>query len=402
MARKKILFVAMAQSVHTARWISQLAEQDWDLHLFPSSDEKAYPELRDVVLHDTIYRKTPDYNLNVTHKGWAIRSPFFAQELFTLSKLVLGRFSSVEQRAKRLAKLIERLKPDIVHTLELSSSGEVSLLALNMLQGEWPIWIINHWGDELPFFSRLAAYADKIKAVVRTADYFTSECGRDFKLAEAVGFKGKFWPIIPAAGGFDIPHLQTLRQAGPISERKLILLKGYQNFRGRALFGLRAIELCADLLEGYRVCVYSAYTEDVKVSVELMAQKGIPIEIIPRLPHNDDILRIFGQSRIYMGLSLADGASTSMLQSMVMGAFPIQSNTACADEWIKDGETGLIVHPEDVEGIAAALRRALTDDALVNGAALENAKVAEARLDYATVKHQVVDLYREILDEPAS
>ena len=44
-----------------------------------------------------------------------------------------------------------------------------------------------------------------------------------------------------------------------------------------------------------------------------------------------------------------------------MGALPIQSCTACADEWIVDGRSGLIVPPEDVDVIENALRRALTD-----------------------------------------
>ena len=34
----RILFVAMADSVHTARWISQIDDQGWDIHLYPSID----------------------------------------------------------------------------------------------------------------------------------------------------------------------------------------------------------------------------------------------------------------------------------------------------------------------------------------------------------------------------
>ena len=34
-----------------------------------------------------------------------------------------------------------------------------------------------------------------------------------------------------------------------------------------------------------------------------------------------------------------------------MGSFPIQSDTACADEWIEDGVSGLIVPPEDPDSL---------------------------------------------------
>jgi len=31
----KILFVAMQNSSHTARWLNLIASEGWDLHLFP-------------------------------------------------------------------------------------------------------------------------------------------------------------------------------------------------------------------------------------------------------------------------------------------------------------------------------------------------------------------------------
>ena len=54
----RVLFVAMANSIHTARWVDQLAGQGWDLHLFPSTDSwiEVHPELGNVTLHHTGFR----------------------------------------------------------------------------------------------------------------------------------------------------------------------------------------------------------------------------------------------------------------------------------------------------------------------------------------------------------
>ena len=82
-----------------------------------------------------------------------------------------------------------------------------------------------------------------------------------------------------------------------------------------------------------------------------------------------------------------------------MGSFPIQSHTSCADEWFRDGEGGLLVHPEDPEGVAAALRRAVTDDALVDRAAEINAATVATRLDEAVVRPQVVAMYNRVYAE---
>jgi glycosyltransferase involved in cell wall biosynthesis len=170
------------------------------------------------------------------------------------------------------------------------------------------------------------------------------------------------------------------------------VLKGYQHFSGRALVGLQAIRKCADSLKGYRVAIYRA-TDDVKIAAELLTQDtGIETEIIPSTSH-DEMLRLFGRARIYLGLGISDAISTSLLEAIVMGAFPIQSCTSCADEWIENGESGLIVPPEDPDPVAKALRRAIEDDALVDAASEINANVAEARLDYSAIQTQVVHHY---------
>jgi hypothetical protein len=43
------------------------------------------------------------------------------------------------------------------------------------------------------------------------------------------------------------------------------------------------------------------------------------------------------QSRIYIGFSRSDGLSTSFLEALLFEAFPIQSNTSCADELVNNG-----------------------------------------------------------------
>jgi glycosyltransferase involved in cell wall biosynthesis len=150
--------------------------------------------------------------------------------------------------------------------------------------------------------------------------------------------------------------------------------------------------LCARELEGYRVAICLA-SNDVKIAAELVAHDtGLSIDVIPPCSH-DDMLRLYGRARAYIGLSISDAISTSLLEAIVMGAFPIQSCTACADEWIVDGKTGLIVPPEDPEVVAAALRRALNDDRLVDDAACCNAQLARERLAEQLIKPQVRAMY---------
>jgi glycosyltransferase involved in cell wall biosynthesis len=254
---------------------------------------------------------------------------------------------------------------------------------------------VTNWGSDIYLFGRLSEHVEKIKAVLSACNYYDCECHRDVELARAFGFKGEVLPVLPNTGGFNIDQMQQFRQTGPSSARRLIILKGYQGWAGRALVGLRAIELSADALKGYRIAVYLA-GEDVRISAELISQStGIPIEIVPHSLH-EDMLRLHGCARMSIGLSIGDAASTSMLEAMVMGSFPIQSCTACANEWIKDGITGLIVPPEDPETIAASIRRAVSDDALVDRAAELNTLTAHERLDYRSIQQQVIAMYEKV------
>jgi glycosyltransferase involved in cell wall biosynthesis len=111
------------------------------------------------------------------------------------------------------------------------------------------------------------------------------------------------------------------------------------------------------------------------------------------------MLRLHGQARIHIGLAISDGIAITSLEAMVMGAFPIQSCTACADEWIVDGETGFIVPPEDPKIVAAAIRRAVSDDVLVDRAAELNAKVAQERLDQSIIRPKVIAMYEKVFAE---
>jgi hypothetical protein len=62
--------------------------------------------------------------------------------------------------------------------------------------------------------------------------------------------------VFPVGGGFDIEGMLKLRQPGLASRRRLILLKGFQGWYGRALFGLRAIEISAEVVTDYEMAIY--------------------------------------------------------------------------------------------------------------------------------------------------
>ena len=392
----RILFVALGESPHAARWAAQLAGQGWDIHLFPIHGAPIHPGFRDLTVHDFLYARASDLGPGVRFRGvpwplgrfgprWVVRQGV---------ELKPGWFPWA-QSAARLARTVRHLRPDIVHSLEIFTAGSITLEAKRRIGTGFPTWIATNWGHDVYFFGRLDAHREKIRAVLTECDFYSAECHRDIRLAEEMGVKGERLPVLPNCGGFDLARCRDLRQPGPTSARRLILLKGYQDWHGRALFALRAMELCATELQGYRIGLYSA-SSDVRMAAELLSKStGIPIDVVEWCSH-EDMLRLQGRARIHIGINITDGISISVLEAMVMGAFPIQSCTACADEWVVPGVSGFIVPPEDPQAIAEAIRRAVADDALVDEAARANAAAATNRLDERVIRPQVIAMYEKV------
>jgi glycosyltransferase involved in cell wall biosynthesis len=393
----RILFVAFPESIHVVRWINQMTDQGWDIYLFPAREGPFHPGFRNLTTYGVF--TFPPANLDRSVKWQQLWPP--ARGTSRIGGLACRFRPALKDRTAWLARVIKKVKPDLVHSLEFQHAGYLTLAAKHLLAAEgfdFPKWAVTNWGSDIYLFGRLPEHAEKIQTILSECDFYHCECHRDVALATSLGLKGEALPVFPVTGGFDTAQMQQFRAPGKTSARRVIALKGYQNWAGRALVGLRAIELCADVLKGYTVCIYMP-EPDVKLAAALVSHgTGIPFEIEPQGWTREHVLRMHGRARVSIGLSISDAISTSLLEAMTMGSFPIQSNTGCGDEWITGGENGLLVPPESPEAVAAALRRAVTDDELVDRAAEINSRVTAERIDVSVVKPQVVSMYERIAD----
>lgn len=243
-------------------------------------------------------------------------------------------------------------------------------------------------------YGRQHQHEERIRAFLANCDYYIADCERDLTLVREFGFKGQTLGVF-ATAGYDLEHLRQFRQRGSSSSRRVIALKGYQGIRGgRALVAIQALRMVSDLLTGFELVVYLASDEIRSAMSDLSNIRGLKLTALPYSPH-DEFLKLMGRSRLAIGVGLSDGTPNAMLEAMVMGAFPIQSDTLSTAEWIKHGENGLLVSADDPEAIGDALRRALTDNDLVDRAADLNTTVTQ-QIDRTVIKPKVVDLYRSV------
>jgi hypothetical protein len=246
----RILFVGMSDSIHLVRWINQLDGINWERFLFPIYSVKPHADLKDLTAING--SEIPGFQKNRSLRYMNSSLPYFTVTF--LQRIIQKRLKPLQPEVRpspllvrALVSTIKRVKPDIIHSMEFQEAGYLTLAAKENLKGKFPKWIATNWGSDIYLFGRLAEHRERVRTVVENCDYYSCECERDVFLAREYGLRGEVLPVFPNTGGFDLEKCKALRPPGNTSGRKIILLKGYQTWAGRALSGLRALARCGDI-----------------------------------------------------------------------------------------------------------------------------------------------------------
>ena len=378
---KKILIVAMVDSVHTARWLEQFENNKDEFVLFPSSPHRR--------IHPKIVRllgASSPMQISIP-KGLSKTGLILA---------VLDKFFSNRLRGNLLRRVINKFDPDILHAVETQGAGYISLEALGKVEKK-PFFILTLWGSDLFWFRKFNRHKLRLMSLLPLVDLLSMECERDVEIARDLGFTGRLFPPFPVTGGYEIADGPNSNVKTKTSARRMILVKGHTRFVGRGTQALHAIEELSCQLVGYQAIVYSADPKAKRLANLIAKRSGLPIKVFGRgqIAHQD-LLEMFESARIYVGISLSDGISVSLQEAMVCGAFPIQTDTSCAAEWIVNEKSGFIVSPNDHGGLVTAIRTALENDDLVDAASEINYEVARKRLDKSKVLALSSNFYNSV------
>jgi glycosyltransferase involved in cell wall biosynthesis len=96
-----------------------------------------------------------------------------------------------------------------------------------------------------------------------------------------------------------------------------------------------------------------------------------------------ELLERLGGAPIYVSMTAPDGASTTLLEAMARGAFPVLSDIPANREWVRHGENGILVRPACPAVLADALERVWRDVALRDSAARLNRALVQERADFS-------------------
>jgi glycosyltransferase involved in cell wall biosynthesis len=361
MSRKRVVLVCMVDSIHVARWIAQFEPSEVEFTLFPSTpNRRVHAMIKDMM--------SKNGNIKIVPFGGKLSIPLWGMDL-VFSDYVRGWL---------LRGILKRINPDFVHALELQHGGYITSRALEDASVKTP-FIATNYGSDIYWFQQFPKHLAKIRRLLARADRYSAECNRDVELAKKYGFSGEVMPVFPNAGGFTGEQLN--RVLIPTSQRKVIAIKGYEGWVGRASVAVEALYALTKELADYKIIFYSCNAKTIRLVKRLKRKTGLNIEWHGKgeLSHTQ-MLDLFASARIYIGVSLSDGISTSLLEAMAMGAFPLQTSTACVDDWFTSGESGLALHFPVSELLVKALKNVANAENLLEIAAVKNANKLRSKL----------------------
>jgi hypothetical protein len=372
----------MFDSIHAGRWLSQFTDQDIDFTLFPSKKfKRIHPKLA------ALLNSNEGAAFSIAHP---IILPKILGYLDFLFFVQIPKIFRRNLRANYLRKIITKHTYDFVHALEIQGAGYLCDEAITKKDFKF---ILTNWGSDIFYFQHLPEHLPRIKSVLAKADLYSAECQRDYKLATDLGFTGQQLPCIPNGGGLITG--EALSTEPPTSTRKNIVVKTYGGTFGR---GDLAIEAVSKILEEhYELTAYFySVTDDLLSQVlELESKFGSRVNYSTlRKPISHRQLEdIFAMSRIYIGCSISDGISTSFLEALMTGVYPIQTNTSCAGEWIGKGVSALLIEV-NFESLLNGLEKTLE----INGEQLDlitinNLKMVHSILSFEKIKKIALSFY---------
>jgi glycosyltransferase involved in cell wall biosynthesis len=373
----KILMVSMFSN-HFFRWTEQLRGSGHEIYWIDVYDSNTKVEKIDFVHQIIGWRNKIEY----PGRYWIKQ---YIPKLYNL----ISRINQRELAQIFESKLLE-IKPDLVHSFVMYSA---CVPIYKVMQKYSNIkWMFSAWGNDLFFYQNDRQRLLDMKLVLPELDYMFADCERDFAIAKKLGFKGEFQGVFPGGGGYKFEYYDPYIKS--FSERKIILIKGYQHKFGRCNKVLEAVSTIQNQLSNYEIIVFAASPLVLDYAKKMNLNDWKNLTIHGQLAHSE-VLRLMGKSLIYIGNSISDGMPNTLLEAIIMGVFPIQSNPGGATaELINDGENGfLISNPENADGIRNLIVTAISNVKVMEMGVANNYKKIKPTLKREFIKQQVINKY---------
>lgn len=393
----KILFIGFTESSHTHSWINLLDESELNVRLFglPSGVPPDGFKVRTYVTGVTSARLDAETRARFYSRRWVGQL-----SKKSLSRFLLGDVRRLEDRW--LARIIRRWKPDVVHTLGLIPASFFYFRVRQRYElrtfGKWVLQL--RGGSDLTLNRLDSDMLPRIAEVIRECDQLLSDNEENFKYAFEMGLKEEqITPLrtVPGTGGIEIDALAKDWQPPPSRRRLILWPKAAESPWAKALPILEAIKLSWERIQPCQIHLLAMEPEIRSWFLTLPEQIRACCHLDERIPR-ERVLKLMTEARVMLAPSLIDGTPNSMFEAMAAGALPIVSPLDTIRPVVKDEQNVLFARNLYPTEIAAALVRAMTDDALVDRVAEANLALVRKIANRAIIRPRVIEFYRHLAE----
>jgi glycosyltransferase involved in cell wall biosynthesis len=116
-----------------------------------------------------------------------------------------------------------------------------------------------------------------------------------------------------------------------------------------------------------------------------------------RIP-NTELPKLLQQSNIYISMPITEGVSASLFEAMATNCYPVVTDIAGNQSWIKHRENGQLIAVDDFEMLAEELIWSFENNKHRNEAVLKNRKFVEQNADYNINMKIIANKYHELIN----
>lgn len=380
----KIAYVSSSFSLHNYKFFKYLIMEGFQIHWIILVNDNE--DLTSVPYHFLELDGINIYNFHDAYKQWSVgKKP---------AKLSYLRILREYQQILFLRKCLKGIKPDLLHGNFVQYDGFRCAIS-----GFRP-FLEMIWGDDvLVLPQKYLTSRMMLRYTLRRADAVYCDChvvkNEIVRLTRTHPENIYVFPQL----GVDMSLFNSTCQ-GELDERgqrwgttKLIVMtRQMDSIYGIDVF-LKAISLVIRHIDVHALIIGDGFLmpQLQKLSVDLGISNHVTFF---GFVENCVLPKYLRMADLYVSSSYSDGSSISLLEAMACGKAVVVSDVFANEEWIKNGDNGLVFPRGDYEKMSHCIIDLLRNDERRNAMGGKNEKLAKDRADIDVNAKKLVELYR--------
>ena len=308
----RICYLGDGESIHVIRWCKYFASMGNEIHLVT---------FKKTTIENITTHFVDAGNIDVKGGNW---------------KVLLS--------ARKVKKLIQEIKPDILHAHYATSYGSVGALC-----NYRPFIVTAHGSDVLISPENSFFYRRILKYVFNKADWITSMSDpmRE-KMLQLGANPSKTETLI---FGIDTSVFNSKERR---SDNNKFIITSTRNFE--AVYNIQHLLESVALVNGKipNLSLNLIGSGTLRSELQDLAEKKNLLNIVTFWGKisQDELVKILQTSHVFVSVSLSDGNNISLNEAMACGDLCIATDIPANRQWIKDTENGFLVPVNNVEYLA--------------------------------------------------